>query len=179
MEKKKIHLYLSNIRVTGYGEGPAPSHDLIEIEVDSNHDVLKIPHAYIYREGELIREESHVLKKMKISKAEELDANCKKEILGRFKSTFNDVEYEFSYDMEAQSRFNGVPYLFTSNIITEVEWNAYLNGERTSLVLDKASFDKIAADAFAHQMFNITKYRQKIELIDSAKTLEEINLIKW
>jgi hypothetical protein len=182
MEKETIYLYIEpNGMVTGWGsnKSPEPSSSEVEIEIESNHEVKRFPTAYRYSDGVIKRDNSHILEQLIERKIEQLNNSCKEAILGRFKSVLNDIEYEFSYDMEAQSRFNGVPYLFTSNIITEVEWNAYLNGERTSILLDKESFDKVAADAFAHQMSNITKFRHLVGLLNSAITFEEVSAIAW
>jgi hypothetical protein len=118
----------------------------------------------------------NVLKQYKIN---ELDNACKNAILNNFKANLNGVEYEFAYDMPAQSRFNGVGILFLNNLITEVPWTAYQNGERVRITLTKDDFNVVSLAALAHQNDNITKYSNLYIQVMSATTANEVNQIIW
>jgi hypothetical protein len=116
--------------------------------------------------------------KVKQDKKDELDEACTNTILGRFKVTLNGVEYEFSFDMEAQSRFNGTGILFLGNKITEVPWTAYANGERVRIPLTKDDFDIVSMAALNHQNNNIIRYNQLLLDVDNASK-DELPLIVW
>lgn len=121
----------------------------------------------------------NTLENVKKNKLEELNNMCENTILGRFKANLDGVEYEFSYDDKAQSRFNGAPYLFSSMITTSIEWTAYLDNQRTSVILDEEKFNIVANAAFNHQKTNIDKFRQKITDLDAAQSIPEVNQIVW
>lgn len=119
------------------------------------------------------------LPQLKQNKLNQLNQACESTILGRFSSTIDGVVYEFSYDMEAQSRFNGMATSFTRGYITEIEWTCYLNGERTSVILSEQQFDVVAKDALNHVNSNIAKFREKFTELDSATLAEQVNSIVW
>lgn len=112
----------------------------------------------------------------------ELDKACESTILGYFTSKVNGVEYQFSYDEKAQSRFNGSPYLFSTGAVTSIPWTAHKDGNRVTVELTAESFAPVAKDAFAHQLTNIAKFRTKIadlQLARSKKSITGMNAIKW
>lgn len=119
------------------------------------------------------------LESLKQKKYDELDKSCESAILGYFKSKINGVEFSFSYDMKAQSRFNGVATSFSRGYITEIEWTAYIDGIRTSIMLTDKDFDTVAMSALIHTTININKFRGKIIQLESAQTPEEISAIVW
>lgn len=127
----------------------------------------------------LVQIEEYYLNYLKENKLIELDKACESTILARFKVTLNGIEYEFSYDMNSQSRFNGTGVLFLGNKITEVPWTAYVNGERVRLVLNKTDFDVVSMAALYHQNSNIIKYNQLLLDVENATSIPEVNLIKW
>ncbi|KOS68378.1 hypothetical protein AEA09_07290 [Lysinibacillus contaminans] len=116
---------------------------------------------------------------VKIRKINELDELCKQTILGRFKVTINEIEYEFSYDAEAQSRFNGIGLLFFANKISEIEWTAYENEQRVRIVLNQSNFDIVSLAALQHQKTNVTKYNQLLQQVNDATTKEQVEAIVW
>jgi hypothetical protein len=122
---------------------------------------------------------SNYLTAFKQIKMNELDQACKNAILANFKTTLNNVEYEFAYDMAAQSRFNGTGILFLNGQITEVDWTAYLNGERTRITLTKDDFNIISLSALKHQNDNIAKYSDLYNRVNTATTEAQISNIKW
>lgn len=119
------------------------------------------------------------IEEIRQQKTEELDKLCKDTILGRFKCTLNNIEYEFSYDMEAQSRFNGVAVLFFAGKITEMEWTAYKNGERVRIVLSQSDFDILSLAAMNHQATNIAKYNQLLTSVTEAQSPKEVEAVVW
>jgi hypothetical protein len=121
----------------------------------------------------------YTLDDLKQKKINELDEACKNAILGNFIVTLNETDYEFTYDMASQSRFNGVGILFINNLITEVPWTAYQNGERVRVTLTKDDFNTISLAALAHQNDNVTKYSNLYVQVMNANTSDELNQIKW
>lgn len=122
---------------------------------------------------------SNSLDVTKLNKINELDKICKHTILGRFKATINEIEYEFSYDVEAQSRFNGIGLLFFANKISEIEWTAYENGQRVRIMLNQSNFDIVSIAALHHQNVNVTKYNQLLQQVNEATTKEQVEVIVW
>jgi hypothetical protein len=116
---------------------------------------------------------------VKQNKLIELDTSCTNTILGKFKATLNEVEYEFSYDNEAQSRFNGIGILFLGNKITQIPWTAYLNGERVRINLTKEDFDTVSMAALNHQNNNVIRYNQLFQDANNATNINEVNAIVW
>lgn len=128
---------------------------------------------------EINRITGNTLETIRNKKIREFDSLCESTILGNFKATINNIEYSFSNDSKAQSRLNGVAVSFVRGYITEIEWTAYLNNERTSLVLTEAQFDIVAKAALTHTNGNIEKFRNKVSEISLAQSVEEINGIHW
>lgn len=116
---------------------------------------------------------------IKHEKISELDLACRNTILGQFKASIDDVEYKFSYDMEAQSRFIGMGVLFLANKISEIEWTAYKNGERVRIILNSNTFDIVSLAALQHQNANIVKYNELLQQVSEANTKEQVEAIVW
>lgn len=113
------------------------------------------------------------------AKIQELNQQCEETILGRFSVDLPFGTYEFSNDEQAQSRFNGTISLFLANLKTEIEWTAYLNGERQRIILDMESFNKVALSAADHIDSNVKKYNDLLLQVNNAQTLDELNQIAW
>lgn len=167
-----------NNRITGWSNTKDNQEDK-EVVVTNGHEVLNNPFIYKYENGRLIKDSDYMMDKLKGKKMNELNYQCESSILGYFKSIVDGVEYEFSYDMEAQSRFNGVASSFSLGMITDVEWTAHKDGERYRLTLTKDQFIKVAKAAFIHQDSNIVKYNELILTVKSAQTKEELDRIQW
>lgn len=151
----------------------------LEFVVQDDHEALLNPIAFKYENGRLIKDTNFILDRQKEKKLEEFNDKCNKTILGYFKSTVVGVEYEFSNDMEAQSRFNGVAGSFSLGLIDKVQWTAHKDGERYRLTLTKEQFLQVAKDAFVHQDSNIVKYNNLIQAVKSARSKEELDKIVW
>lgn len=116
---------------------------------------------------------------IKSLKIKELNDLCKSAILGRFAAIVNDIEYEFSYDAEAQSRFNGIGLLFFANKVSEIEWTAYQNDERVRITLNPSDFNIVSLAALQHQNSNIIKFNQLLQQVNNAITKEQVEVIVW
>jgi hypothetical protein len=123
--------------------------------------------------------EQELVARLSPSKIEELNAKCEETILGRFSVDLDGIIFEFSYDNQAQSRLNGTASLFSSDLITEIPWTAYLNDERQRIVLYKESFNKVAVAALTHCNDNIVKFNELLVQANNAQTLVELNQIVW
>jgi hypothetical protein len=130
-------------------------------------------------EVQFINPPSVSLDDLKSKKINELDNACKNAILANFTATLNDVDYEFTYDMPSQSRFNGVGILFINNQITEIPWTAYQNGKRVRITLTKDDFNVLSLAALAHQNDNVIKYSDLYVKVNNATTPDEVNQITW
>jgi hypothetical protein len=119
-----------------------------------------------------------VIKKREMKKAE-LNQQCEAAILGRFPAVIQGQTFEFSYDEQAQSRFNGVGLLFQKGTIRSIEWTAYLDGQRTRITLTSDDFDAISLAAMLHCDNNVVKYNDLLKEVDQAVTVDKINAIKW
>jgi hypothetical protein len=128
---------------------------------------------------QFINPPSETLDEIKQKKIDELDNDCKNAILANFIATLNGVDYEFTYDMAAQSRFNGVGILFLNNQITQIPWTAYQNGERVRITLTKDDFNIVSLAALAHQNDNVTKYSDLYVQVMNATLTSEVNQILW
>lgn len=113
-------------------------------------------------------------------KRDEMKMYCDSTILStRFKANVHGAVYEFSYDEQAQSRFNGVGLLFQKGMISQMEWTAYLNGERTRIMLSSSDFDIVSLSAMMHCDNNVVKYNKLLQDIEQANDLDSINAISW
>lgn len=119
------------------------------------------------------------LEDVKQNKIKELDEACKNAILANFTATLNGTDYEFGYDYDAQSQFNGVGVLFLNNLITEVDWTAYQKGERVRITLTKDDFNIISLAALKHQNDNVTKYSELYVKVMNATTEYEVDQFIW
>ncbi|NEX77369.1 hypothetical protein G4Z05_00430 [Bacillus thermocopriae] len=121
-----------------------------------------------------------VLNQLKQEKFAELSQACREDILGYFKATVNGIEYEFSFDAEAQDNFTETLVLFTSNIIAEQEWTAWKDGQPVRIMLDKDSFMRVIQKAYGHKNSKIAKLRNELQpILESCTTIEEIKSITW
>lgn len=114
------------------------------------------------------------------AKVNQLDKNCTDAINGRFTSIVNGVQYEFSYDSEAQSNFTKAGRAFDKALITSIPWTAYQNGEVVRITLDEAAFDQVFADSLMHLNTKINQFRDTLEpKVKAATTKEQIDAIAW
>ena len=159
--------------------------DIVVCHTQEEIDYYTALEDYAISEQEMMLDLQHGWKKVKTlnelkqEKIKELDANCTQAILGRFSATINNTEYEFSYDAEAQSRFNGIGLLFFANKIQDIEWTAYQNGERVRITLNQTNFDSISLQALQHQNTNIIKYNTLLQQVNEATTKEQVEAIVW
>lgn len=123
--------------------------------------------------------EMELVARLSPSWIEELNAKCEATILGRFSVDLDGVMYEFSYDEQAQSRFNGTASLFNGDLITEIPWTTYLNGERQRIVLNKELFNKVAVAALTHCNDNIIKFNDLLVQVNNCQSLADLEKIVW
>jgi hypothetical protein len=154
--------------------------NLPSVTIDENHDFFSNPSNYRFLDGELVNLQTAELEYAKKEKFDYLNFMCQKEIFGYFKVNINGVEYDFSFDKEAQANFTGTMLFFSTNMIQEVEWTAWKNGIVQRLTLDKNTFLNIATTGFNFKNSRISKLRNVLEpQLNECTTLEEINNINW
>jgi hypothetical protein len=124
--------------------------------------------------------EDESFQQAKADKYAELDRACREAITNtRFTATIGGVAYDFSYDTEAQGRLKGTPFLLSEGIAPSVPWNAYVNGQRTTVPINLADFKVLAAEAYKHEMKYVIKFREILVYWQTAKTLEDLKAISW
>jgi len=120
------------------------------------------------------------LEEAKQRKFAEMDSFCTQGILGYFTAPVKGVDYEFSFDYEAQSNFIGSMTLFTQGLISEIEWTAWKDGKATRIKISKDEFFNIAMLGYKHKDDKVTKLRNVIEAkINACETIEEVQNISW
>lgn len=122
------------------------------------------------------------LEKYKDNKIDELNNACNQSILGRFTSTVNGVQYQFSYDAEAQSNFSKAGRAFDKNLVTSVSWTAYEieTGNMIRLTLDVNAFDAVFADSLNHVNSNVSNFRDVLQpQVNAATSKDEVDAIVW
>lgn len=120
------------------------------------------------------------LAELKNQKLREMGAACEQDIVGYFKATIDDVEYDFSFDSEAQSNFIGTMTLFTKGLISQIGWTAWKGGKALRLTLNEETFVQLAMLGFEQKDAKIEKLRSTIQArIDASQTIEEVMNIKW
>lgn len=126
------------------------------------------------------RSSQSILDAKKKEKFDSLSLDCQNAILGYFKAPVNGIEYEFSFDREAQSNFTGALIFMSQGMINSVEWTAWKDGVAERITISKEQFMPIIGIAFAHKDKNISKLRSTIqEQLNGCDTIEEIESLKW
>jgi hypothetical protein len=147
---------------------------LEDIDVEKTVTLLDSPKSFDYEE---VEPSLSTLRKIKIA---ELNVACNKAILSRFTSNIDGVDYEFSYDQEAQSNFSGAGHAFSRGYTTEIEWTAHKDGEDIRIMLDAQKFDEVAIAGMIHVNSNVTRFRNElIPAVMGAATVSEIISVEW
>lgn len=113
-------------------------------------------------------------------KFEELSNSCQQAILGYFKAIVDGVEYDFSFDREAQANFTGTMIFLGNGLIQTVEWTAWKDGVSQRVVLTKDQFMQIVGIAFSHKDGKISRLRNDLQIqLKNCQSVEEVNAINW
>ncbi|MNF64999.1 hypothetical protein D3C84_467490 [compost metagenome] len=121
-----------------------------------------------------------ILQEHRKLKDTELNKACEKSILSGFKHIINDIEYHFSYDIEAQINFGDAKIALNEGLKQEVMWTVKKDGEYTRLPITKDIMDGLSVAILDHKSNNVSKYRDFLMVIvNSATSIEEINSITW
>lgn len=121
------------------------------------------------------------LEESKRLKSEELSRKCNETILGRFSSTIDSVEYQFSNDLEAQANFEKCDKAFDRGMIIEIPWTAYdMDGNTVRVLLNREKFSIVYYNHLEHIQNNISKFRDFLmPMVENATNVEEVEAIKW
>ena len=91
--------------------------------------------------------EEDILGELKESKINDLKSECNQKIIDGF--TLDSEHY--SYSQEKQINFQDTYQLFLNNMIAEIAWNAYVDGEKTRVLLDKDKFQRVYLAGVKHK----------------------------
>ena len=120
--------------------------------------------------------EEDVLEELKNEKTEELKNICEQKIINGF-----DVDgVHYYYSQEKQINFQDTYQLFLNNMITEITWNAYVNGEKERISLDKEGFQRVYLAGVKHKVDTIGRLNDVlIPMIKEAESKEVVARIYW
>ena len=120
--------------------------------------------------------EEDVLEELKKAKSDEMSRECQKRIIEGFSV---DGEH-YSYNQDNQINFQDTYQLFLNNMITEIGWNVYVNGEKTRKILNKEKFQKVYLAGVKHKVDTMNRLNDVlIPRINSAESKEVIARIYW
>lgn len=122
------------------------------------------------------KSEEDYLIDFKLSKINELKHECEKRIIDGFTL---DNEHYF-YSQEKQINFQDTYQLFLNNMITEISWNAYIDGEKTRVLLDKDKFQKVYLAGVKHKVDTMSRLNDVlIPMVNSSESKEVVARIYW
>lgn len=120
--------------------------------------------------------EGDILGELKESKINGLKSECNQKIIDGF--TLDSEHY--SYSQEKQINFQDTYQLFLNNMITEISWNVYIDGEKTRVLLDKDKFQKVYLAGVKHKVDTISRLNDVlIPMVNSAESKEIVARIYW
>lgn len=120
--------------------------------------------------------EENILGELKESKINDLKSECNQRIINGF--TLDNEHY--SYSQEKQINFQDTYQLFLNNMIAEINWNAYVDGEKTRVLLDKDKFQRVYLAGVKHKQDCIIHLNDiLIPLVESFTDIESLKAISW
>lgn len=120
--------------------------------------------------------EEDILGELKESKINDLKSECNQKIIDGF--TLDNEHY--SYSQEKQINFQDTYQLFLNNMITEISWNAYIDGEKTRVLLDKDKFQRVYLAGVKHKVDTMSRLNDVlIPMVNSAGGKEVVARIYW
>lgn len=176
----------SENRITGYGNAEygvitVDPKDSFLISIPEEHEILLNGLGrYKLINGNIIKDTSGVLEKLKESKKSELSLACQKHILAGFDYEIKNITYHFSYDQEAQMNLQETDRLFLNDMITSIVWSAGLGNDKARIALNKKGFNEIYLASVKHKQDAISRFRDKLmPILNQASTVDAVNLINW
>lgn len=126
------------------------------------------------------KSEESTLEEIKLMKINELKQVTSDTIIHGFDYEIKGKLYHFSYSMENQINFQDTDRLFLNDNIKNINWNAYLNGEKIRIPLDKEIFTIIYLEGVKHKQ-NCLDHLHNILIpkIEEARTKEEVDKVVW
>ena len=110
----------------------------------------------------------------------ELNKACEQSILAGFTHTIDGVEYQFSYDMQAQTNFGDSRALLNDGVIAQVPWTVKQDGKYTRISITKEIMDALTLTILMHKTDKISRYRDELlPRVTNAKTVAEIKAVTW
>lgn len=120
--------------------------------------------------------EDEILENIKISKIEQLRAECTDKIISGFEV---DGAY-YTYGQEKQINFQDTFQLFSNNIITEITWNVYINNQKQRIKLNKEQFQKVYLAGIKHKTDILSRLNDVlIPMVMEAENKETVARIYW
>lgn len=118
------------------------------------------------------------LEELRTKKIEQLNHNCKQEILAGFTSSALGAPQFYDFDEEAQGNLSGCLNLVNGGQITPetiISWKT--DGVPQNHTV--AQFTQVCVDSFIHKQMNVTKYWTKKYAVLAMTTKENILTVNW
>lgn len=120
--------------------------------------------------------ETDILGELKNEKINDLKSECNQKIIDGF--TVDNEHY--SYNQEKQINFQDTYQLFLNNMITEISWNVYIDGEKTRVLLDKDKFQRVYLAGVKHKVDTMSRLNDVlIPMVNNADSKEVVARIYW
>lgn len=127
-----------------------------------------------------VRTEEELVDMLKDEKARALSEDAGEHIREGFECDIRGEVYHFSYGQDNQINFQDTDRLFQNNMIEEVTWNAYKDGEKVRLLLSKEDFTKIYLSGVKHKQDALSRLNDVlIPFVKSAKDKETVGRVFW
>lgn len=164
-----------------YGSITENPDDSYLIELPDNHEFFNGGMGkFRLVNGQLIKDESLALRQAKERKIQELNKDCQEAILAGFKTVSNGINYEISYDIEAQMNLQETDRLFVNNMIESIMWSVGINGKKQRILLNRDQFNKIYLASVKHKQDCISHFRdQLVPIVEQAGSIEAVENINW
>lgn len=161
-------------------EDVVPVKQFETIQLFDPFEVFENPRHFKYEDGTLIKDESVLLEIARQEKNLELADECNKAILSGFNYTINNIDYHFSFDVEAQLNFQGASLLFAQDKITELTWTVTNGDNYERIIITKEIMNELNIAMLQHKANNISRYRDILSpKLATATTIEEIQSLSW
>jgi hypothetical protein len=110
----------------------------------------------------------------------ELNELCRQSILAGFTHTIDGIEYQFSYDSEAQQNFTDAMTALGQGLIQSIGWTVKKEGEYTRIQITPEIMNELKIVILMHKDSNISKYRDVLmKAVTEAQTVEEVRAVSW
>lgn len=167
-------------RVIGAGDTAMEMDGKLTFAIEENEAIRENPEFYILQGDQIVLDSGYILELAKKGKEEEMTIACRESILKGFTYPINGVDYQFSYDYEAQGNFRDAKEAFTDGTITELRWTVKKDGKIERIKITKEIMKDLYKFSMNEKNNKISRLRDFLMLVlEGCTTIEDVNNIKW